>query len=96
MQTIQNAPPEPPARNTNVPTFHLELSMKTITHSSTLSCRMSGIACAALTAALSLLALAALYAPLVRSHGPAAAAADPLAQTANRDCFHLYPFDCVM
>ena len=34
--------------------------------------RARGIALAALAAALSLLALCALYAPLVRSHGPAA------------------------
>ena len=69
--------------------------MKTETSTSILSRRARGIACAALAAALSLLALSALYAPLVRSHGPAASG-DPLAQADNRDCFHFYPFDCVM
>ena len=64
-------------------------------HTPSFSLRARGIACAVLAAALSLLALCALYAPLVRSHGPAAAG-NPLAQTALRDCFHLYPFDCVM
>ena len=57
--------------------------------------RARGIALAALAAALSLLALCALYAPLVRSHGPAASG-DQLAQTAGRDDFHLYQLDCVM
>ena len=57
--------------------------------------RARGIALAALAAALSLLALCALYAPLVRSHGPAASA-DRLAQIAGRDDFHLYQLDCVM
>lgn len=69
--------------------------MKTSTHTSSFSLRARGIACAVLAAVLSLLALCALYAPLVRSHGPAAIG-DQFAQTANRDCFHLYPFDCVM
>lgn len=57
--------------------------------------RARGIALAALAAALSLLALCALYAPLVRSHGPAASD-DQLAQIAGRDDFHLYQLDCVM
>lgn len=63
--------------------------------SPTFSRRARGIALAALAAALSLLALCALYAPLVRSHGPAASG-DQLAQIAGRDDFHLYPLDCVM
>lgn len=67
--------------------------MKFSTHSSSLSRRARGIACAVLAAVLSLLALCALYAPLVRSHGPAASA-DQFAQTAVRDL--PYPFDCVM
>ena len=50
---------------------------------------------AALAAALSLLALCALYAPLVRSHGPAASG-DQLAQAALRTPSLPYPFDCVM
>ena len=50
---------------------------------------------AALAAALSLLALCALYALLVRGHGPAASG-DQLAQIAGRDDFHLYQLDCVM
>lgn len=57
--------------------------------------RARGIALAALAAALSLLALCALYAPLVRSHGPTASG-DQLAQIAGRDDFHLYQLDCVM
>ena len=57
--------------------------------------RARGIALAALAAALSLLALCALYAPLVRSHGPAATG-DQLAQIAGRDDCHLYQLDCVM
>ena len=57
--------------------------------------RARGIALAALAAALSLLALCALYAPLVRSHGPTASD-DQLAQIAGRDDFHLYQLDCVM
>ena len=57
--------------------------------------RARGIALAALAAALSLLALCALYAPLVRSHGPAATG-DQLAQTAVRASSLPYPFDCVM
>ena len=57
--------------------------------------RARGIALAALAAALSLLALCALYAPLVRSHGPAASG-DRLPQIAGRDDFHLYQLDCVM
>lgn len=57
--------------------------------------RARGIALAALAAALSLLALCALYAPLVRSHGPTATG-DQLAQIAGRDDFHLYQLDCVM
>lgn len=64
-------------------------------HAPSFSLRARGIAYAALAAVFSLLALCALYAPLVRGHGPAAAD-DSLAQTASRDCFHLYPFDCVM
>ena len=76
-------------------TSNLEPPMKNSTHSSTFSRRARGVACAVLAAVLSLLALCALYAPLVRSHGPAATG-DQLAQTASRDCFHLYPFDCVM
>ena len=74
-------------------TSNLEPPMKNYTHSSTFSRRARGIACAVLAAALSLLALCALYAPLVRSHGPAASA-DKFAQTAVRDL--PYPFDCVM
>ena len=57
--------------------------------------RARGIALAALAAALSLLALCALYAPLVRGHGPTASG-DQLAQIAGRDDFHLYQLDCVM
>ena len=57
--------------------------------------RARGIALAALAAALSLLALCALYAPLVRSHGPSASG-DQLAQIAGRDDFHFYQLDCVM
>ena len=57
--------------------------------------RARGIALAALAAALSLLALCALYAPLVRSHGPAATG-DQLAQAALRTPSLPYPFDCVM
>ena len=57
--------------------------------------RARGIALAALAAALSILALCALYAPLVRSHGPTATG-DQLAQIAGRDDFHLYQLDCVM
>ncbi len=57
--------------------------------------RARGIACAVLAAVLSLLALCALYAPLVRSHGPTATG-DQLAQIAGRDDFHLYQLDCVM
>ena len=64
-------------------------------NSSPFSRRARGIALAALAAALSLLALCALYAPLVRSHGPAASD-DQLAQIAGRDDFHLYQLDCVM
>ena len=63
--------------------------------SSTFSRRARGIACAVLAAVLSLLALCALYAPLVRSHGPTASG-DQLAQIAGRDDFHLYQLDCVM
>ena len=69
--------------------------MKTSTSSSPFSRRVRGIACAVLAAALSLLALCALYAPLVRSHGPATSG-DQLAQTAVRDLSLPYPFDCVM
>lgn len=54
-----------------------------------------GIALAALAAAFSLLALCALYAPLVRSHGPAATG-DRLAQAAVSASSLPYPFDCVM
>lgn len=57
--------------------------------------RARGIALAALAAALSLLALCALYAPLVRRHGPAATG-DQFAQTALRTPSLPYPFDCVM
>ena len=57
--------------------------------------RARGIALAVLAAVLSLLALSALYAPLVRSHGPAASG-DPLAQIALRTPSLPYPFDCVM
>ena len=57
--------------------------------------RARGIALAALAAALSLLALCALYAPLVRGHGPAATG-DQLAQAALRTPSLPYPFDCVM
>ena len=57
--------------------------------------RARGIALAALAAALSLLALCALYAPLVRGHGPAATG-DQLAQIAVRASSLPYPFDCVM
>ena len=63
--------------------------------SPTFSRRARGIALAALAAALSLLAVCALYAPLVRSHGPAASG-DPLAQAAVRASSLPYPFDCVM
>lgn len=63
--------------------------------SPTIPRRARGIALAALAAALSLLALCALYAPLVRSHGPTASG-DQLAQIAGRDDFHLYQLDCVM
>lgn len=63
--------------------------------SPTFSRRARGIALAALAAALSLLALCALYAPLVRSHGPTASG-DQLAQTAVRASSLPYPFDCVM
>ena len=63
-------------------------------NSSPFSRRVRGIALAALAAALSLLALCALYAPLVRSHGPSSS--DQLAQIAGRDDFHLYQLDCVM
>ena len=69
--------------------------MITATPSSSLSRRARGIACAVLAAVLSLLALCALYAPLVRSHGPAASG-DQFAQIAGRDDFHLYQLDCVM
>lgn len=64
-------------------------------NSSPFSRRARGIALAALAAALSLLALCALYAPLVRSHGPSSSS-DQLAQIAGRDDFHLYQLDCVM
>ena len=69
--------------------------MKFSTHSSFLSRRARGIVCAVLAAVLSLLALCALYAPLVRSHGPAASG-DRLAQAALRTPSLPYPFDCVM
>ena len=64
-------------------------------YASTPSCRARGIVYAVLAAALSLLAVIALYAPLVRSHGPAPAAADQFAQAAVRDLPLPYPFDCV-
>ena len=64
-------------------------------HVPSFSRRARGIACAVLAAALSLLALGALYAPLVRSHGPAATG-DQLAQTAVRASSLPYPFDGVM
>ena len=70
-------------------------TMKTSTHSSPFSRRARGIACAALAAVFSLLALCALYAPLVRSHGPAATG-DQLAQAALRTPSLPYPFDCGM
>ncbi len=54
-----------------------------------------GIALAVLAAALSILALCALYAPLVRGHGPAATG-DQLAQAAVSASSLPYPFDCVM
>lgn len=63
--------------------------------SPTFSRRARGIALAVLAAAVSLLALAALYAPLVRSHGPTATG-DQLAQAAVRASLLPYPFDCVM
>ena len=63
--------------------------------SPTIPRRARGIALAALAAALSLLALCALYAPLVRSHGPTASG-DRLAQAALRTPSLPYPFDCVM
>ena len=69
--------------------------MNTSTHTPTFSRRARGIACAVLAAVLSLLALCALYAPLVRSHGPAASG-DQLAQAALRSPSLPYPFDCVM
>ena len=69
--------------------------MKNETSASTFSRRARGIACAVLAAALSLLALCALYAPLVRSHGPAATG-DRLAQAAVRNLSLPYPFDCVL
>ncbi|MBQ3810129.1 MAG: hypothetical protein II839_04845 [Kiritimatiellae bacterium] len=69
--------------------------MKTSTPCSTLSRRARGLACAVLAAALSLLALCALYAPLVRSHGPAASS-DQLAKAAVRNLSLPYPFDCVL
>ena len=69
--------------------------MKTSTPCSTLSRRARGLACAVLAAALSLLALCALYAPLVRSHGPAATG-DQLTQIGGLDDFHLFPIDFVM
>ena len=50
------------------------------------------LALAVLAAAVSLLALCALYAPLVRSHGPVAAD-NQLSQIAVRDL--PYPFDGV-
>ena len=69
--------------------------MKTSTLSPVFSRRARGIACAALAVALSLLALCALYAPLVRSHGPAATG-DQLTQIGGLDDFHLFPIDFVM
>ena len=60
-----------------------------------LSRRARGVACAVLAAVLSLLALCALYAPLVRSHGPAASG-DRLAQAGLRTPSLPYPFDRVM
>ncbi len=62
-------------------------------NASAISRRARGIALAVLAAAISLLALYALYAPLVRSHGPVAA--DLFAQTAVRDLLLPYPFDGV-
>ena len=57
--------------------------------------RVRGIALAVLAAAVSLLALAALYAPLARHHG-APAAEDGRLAAANCGNFHLYPLDFVM
>ena len=57
--------------------------------------RARGIVCAVLAAVLSLLALCALYAPLVRSHGPAASG-DRLAQAAVRTSSLPYPFNSMM
>ena len=65
------------------------------TSASPKSRRARGLALAALAAALSLLALCALYAPLVRSHGPAASS-DQLAKAAVRNLSLPYPFDCVL
>ena len=66
--------------------------MKPSTLSPTRFRRARGIALAVLAAAISLLALYALYAPLVRSHGPVAAD-NQLSQIAGRDL--PYPFDGV-
>ena len=68
--------------------------MKTSAPSPTLSRRARGIVYAVLAAALSLLAVIALYAPLVRSHGPVAADSQ-LQQIAGRDLLLPYPFDGV-
>ena len=69
--------------------------MKSKTSASTLSRRARGVACAVLATVLSLLALCALYAPLVRSHGPAAVD-DQFAQTAVHNLSLPYPFNCRM
>lgn len=66
--------------------------MNTSTHTPSFSRRARGIAYAVLAAVLSILALCALYAPLVRSHGPVAAD-NQLSQIAVRDL--PYPFDGV-
>lgn len=63
-------------------------------NASAISRRARGIALAVLAVVLSFLAVIALYAPLVRSHGPVAADSQ-LPQIAGRDLLLPYPFDCV-